>query len=307
MPECDEHGARALVRRSRRRQGERPADRVPDRPRRVRGAEDGLPQDSPPNDGRNWNRSARGSDGPTATTLGAQARAGRRGEQQISVKESRIPVRPAKLARQIRRLGRCIRTEARRERRQGRRLDWIRARRAPRDARRPARCAARRARAVYTRVRDEQRVRAASACQVSADVPVPDLGLSVATPRTGRRPVGQRRMAADRQRPGLPTSDTRCSTTRPWGPSAPCGGRGSTPSSSDRAGYLVLVLHLDDHAGTCLPDASLVHLDARPLVSCRLVRRAQGIRQHPRRLGPRAAVGPRAVNLAVGGATRRSQ
>jgi hypothetical protein len=112
---------------------------------------------------------------------------------------------------------------------------------------------------------------------------------------------------ADRQRPGLPTSDTRCSTTRPWGPSAPCGGRGSTPSSSDRAGYLVLVLHLDDHAGTCLPDASLVHLDARPLVSCHWCAADKGIGQHPRRWGPRAAVGPRAVNLAVGAATRRSQ
>ena len=38
MPQRDEHRRRALVRRSRRRQGKRPADRLPDPPRHVRGA-----------------------------------------------------------------------------------------------------------------------------------------------------------------------------------------------------------------------------------------------------------------------------
>jgi len=39
--------------------------------------------------------------------------------------------------------------------------------------------------------------------------------------------------------------------------------------ASERAGDLVLVLHLDDHAGPRLPDASVVQLDARALAGCR--------------------------------------
>ncbi len=35
------------------------------------------------------------------------------------------------------------------------------------------------------------------------------------------------------------------------------------------SGGPVGVLHLDDHQGRRLPDASIVHLDARPLASCR--------------------------------------
>ncbi len=53
----------------------------------------------------------------------------------MPIKETRGPVRSAKLARQIRRLERRIRTQARRERRQMRRLDRIRACRSTLDGR----------------------------------------------------------------------------------------------------------------------------------------------------------------------------
>src|SRR5450631_2947556 len=45
MPPCDEHERCPLVCRARRRQEQRPADRLPDRPRCARGPQDGLPQD----------------------------------------------------------------------------------------------------------------------------------------------------------------------------------------------------------------------------------------------------------------------
>src|SRR5271170_1403120 len=47
MPRCDKHQARALVHRSRRRQGERSADRVPNHPRYARGTRHDLSGNEP--------------------------------------------------------------------------------------------------------------------------------------------------------------------------------------------------------------------------------------------------------------------
>ena len=112
---------------------------------------------------------------------------------------------------------------------------------------------------------------------MSADVPAPDPGLWAATPRSGRRPAGQRRE--------LLTADGRVFHIgdavlyhASVGPEYPLWTAWIDAIVERPSGVPVLVLHLDDHDGARLPDASTVHLDARPLVNCRwcAARKGQG-------------------------------
>ena len=113
---------------------------------------------------------------------------------------------------------------------------------------------------------------------MSADAPVPHPRLSVATPPPGRRPVGQRRE--------LRTADGRVFHIgdavlyhASVGPEYPLWTAWIDAIVERAGGVPVLVLHLDDHEGARLPDASIVHLDARPLPGCGwcAARKGQGL------------------------------